>query len=243
MQLKGEKLRLARILGRVGIAYGKDLAVMSGAKEYTATRKRLLDMEKMGFVNEAWREGKKAYCLTAAGLSVSDTTIRKPFQIKGQTTDHSLLVSMLAAYIHLNKMISIDSIFFDADMRGMAEFQPEGKRGKGARGTHMPDLICGSTAFEVELNAKSKRRLAENIAAESRVFSGSVWIVPSHLKSLQRQIMEEARKNGFPVSIISVENLEERMKRPDLSKNSDGKPAPLKLKKPEAYDLLKEEFQ
>ena len=86
--LKGKKRKLVELLGRVEVAYSKDLAILSKAREYTATRKRLSELVKEGYIYEAWRDGAKIYYLSSDGLNHIETTIKRVYNEKLIESSH-----------------------------------------------------------------------------------------------------------------------------------------------------------
>ena len=241
--LKGRKRELVELLGRVEVAYAMDLAILCGAKEYTATRKRLSELTKEGYVMEAWRDGSKIYYLSSEGLNQIETRMKRTYNPKGATTDHTLLTTKMAAYLCIAVNLSVKSIMFDSEIRGLKTFSPLGRDRKGVK-CHAPDLIVGSNCYEIELNSKSKSRLADNFRSNARLFKRQVWIIPEHLTSVSKNLRKLAEEYKSNTTIFSVENLLNKMKNMDISANSVGRLVPIIIKsQDEVGSIIKGEFQ
>ena len=240
--LKGRKRELVELLGRVEVAYAMDLAILCGAREFTATRKRLSELVKDGYVFEAWRDGSKIYYLTAEGMNQIETRMKRIYNPKGATTDHALLITKMAAYISIAANVSAKSIIFDKEIQGLQSFSSINKD-RGRDKFHSPDLICGSNCYEIELNAKSKSRLVDNFRSNARLFNKQIWVTPNNLPSLNRHLRDLSDEFKSNIVIISVENLESKMKNIDISDNTIGRLIPVRIRDNEAFDILGGIFQ
>ncbi len=239
-----ELLELAR---RIEIGYARDYAILTEAKEYTAVRKRLAALCKEGYMLETWRNGKKAYYLSSAGLSIVDSNMKKTYNPGGQTTDHALYTAEFAALMCLRWNLASDSVVFDRDMMSIKELKQErsksGSRQARNEKVHAPDFAIGSKCFEVELNQKSKTRLRSNFAMNAKVFDEQIWLVPSRLKSLRRTLKELSRELKAPAKIYTVEKLEEDLSDADPKREGQGRHISLKIKPQKPTRNIMEELQ
>ena len=225
------KLQIMEIAGRMEVGYARDYAILTGQKEYTATRKRLAELCREGLMIEKWRNGKKIYYMSAPGLQMIESHMKKPYNPGGYTTDHSLYVAELAAYLTLKHQITNDSFVFDLEMKNLGI---EGKK-------HAPDLVVGGICYEVELNQKEKSRLKSNVAMNAERFVKQVWIVPDHLKALRVSLKNLSTKK-CPVIVGSLERICEYLERADIHKNNLERKIEPKIKE-RTVKSIKEELQ
>ncbi len=256
MDMQNKRLvELMDIGGRIEVGYARSYAILTGAKELTADRKRLAKLCLEGYMVESWREGRKIYYLSSKGLSMVESHMKKPYNPKGYTTDHALWIAEFAAYIHLKYGFSVDSFVFDREMEEMEEFKPQEKARKMAEGVkqpggrkedskkvHAPDFYIGSWCYEVELNAKKSTELERNFSYNSLRFDKQVWLVPERLSVLQTRLKKLSEKYHCPVKIITLEQVNDYLKTADLHSNGYGRRVEPKLKEVKQEKNLLEEL-
>lgn len=203
--LSDKDIFLMEILEKTTISNNLQLTILSGKKEISTTRKALKKLIEKGYV-EAIRMGDHmVYTLTTKGLSELEKK-RRPYDVKGFSTEHLELVTEAACWLYIKTECSIHDMFFDRQIA---------KLDLG----HAPDIMIARNCIEVELNVKSMSRLEQNFRTNSNNFYQQIWFVPNRLSSLQNKLRCLASKYNSKLLLLTIENLKETIASYDLKSN------------------------
>ncbi len=202
-------------LDKFDVVGARQIAILVGNKEESVPRRRVNDLIEDKLVKDCWKEGKKAYSLTGSGLNSLEKR-RKEYVPGGFTTEHKLLISEVATFIHLRYGISFYSMYQDKDFNNMSL-------------GHAPDLAIGNICYEIELNSKTLSRLDKNFKINAKNFKTQIWVVPSRLKALQSNLKGLAKKYNCDTRIWILEDIQKYVKEADLKDNDIGREIELRI--------------
>ena len=213
MVIKKKDLFLLQIIEKLTVVTSTNLTILAGYHNVSVVRKRLRALISNGYVSEHYWFGKeKLYSLTYKGLTELGIR-RKPYEIKGYSTEHFYEVSAAAAWLYSKTETGIFDMAFDRDIK-KAEIDGKYKI------NHYPDLIFSHKAIEVELNAKKFERLKENFAENAKNFDSQIWILPEHLSRLNDHLRMLAEKHHTKLYLLSLEKMHDQILSFDLTNNS-----------------------
>lgn len=203
--LKHKDLLIMQVIERVSLATARQIAILAGYRDVSVVRKRLLTLSDIGIIKIEVVGKANVYALTGAGLAELDIK-HKPCEIKGFSTEHTLLVTQAACFMYIHFGRSVLSMMFDQDLGGLS---------------HKPDIKIGKTFIEVELTQKVKNRYEENYRNNALNSSMQIWIIPRRYSSLRHNITELSNSLDCMTKVISVETMNNYVYSYDLHNNSN----------------------
>ncbi len=212
MKIKRNDLFILEIIEKLTVITARNITVLAGYHDVSVVRKRLKTLESEGYISSHWFDRERLFFLTNKGLS--ELAIRrKPYEIKGYSTEHSADVSAAATWLYISTKSSIYDMAFDRDIKSAQE---ENKY----RLVHSPDIIFSHKCVEVELNFKKIDVLNDNFSQNARNFSEQIWIIKEHHKRLYDRLLALAEKHNSKIYITTIESVNESIRNFDLKSNN-----------------------
>ena len=210
--IKKKDLFLLEIIEKLTVVTSTNLTIMAGYHDVSVVRKRLKALVEEGYISDHRFDNEKLYYLTRKGLSELEIS-RKPYAMKGFSTDHYAEVSAAATWLYTKTETSIYDMAFDRDIT-------KAQKEKQYRLIHAPDIIFSHRCIEVELNAKKMERMEQNFRENARCFDQQIWILPERLDRISKKLQNLAAECNSKLYLISIEKMHAQINAYNMKTNS-----------------------
>ncbi len=211
MGIKKKDLFLLEIIEKLTVVTSTNITILAGYHDVSVVRKRLKALAEEGYIAAHRFDNEKLYYLTGKGLSELEIN-RKPYTMKGFSTDHYAEVSAAAAWLYTKTETSIYDMAFDRDIT-------KAQKEKQYRLVHVPDIIFSHRCIEVELNAKKMERVEQNFRENARNFEQQIWILPVRLDRLNKRLQALSAECNSKLYLISIEKMHAQITAYDMKSN------------------------